>query len=345
MLALARLRPVCLLLSGVLIVLSWNGVSSAVEKRSAKKAVRAKKADDAKKALMAEEKHPLPATVAPGAKLETEYEAPGYTLEGPVWDLQTKKLYFTAFGKTTQILRLDERGKATVWLDKTGGVNGTCMGIDGRLIGAAAYDHKIVSYGIGTNGPTDTKVLYEDKKLFQPNDVCQAPNGNIYFTDPDWAQSKRSAVYLLTPKGKVQAVVHDAKLTNGVRTSLDGKTLYVSDDGPENWRAYPIQEDGTVGPGHVFFDPPTAVKGSPDGMGLDEHGNLYVSGRGGVWAADKHGKSLGFIAIPEFCSYASFGGEDGKTLYFVTQASGGKPSHVYSLRMTVRGEQWARKRS
>ena len=313
-------RPVALLLSSVL-ALAWSH------------------------SLLAEEKHPLPATVADGAKLETEYEAPGATLEGPVWDLKTKKLYFTWFGpKATRIMRLDERGKATVWADNTKGVNGTRLGIDGRLIGAAAYGHFVISYEIGPNGPTDSKILYENKKLFQPNDVCQAPNGNIYFTDPDFDHSKKSAVYLLTPNGKAKAVVHDAKVTNGVRTSLDGKTLYVSDDGPSNWRAYPIQKDGTVGPGYVFFDPPTADKGSPDGMGLDEHGNLYASGRGGVWACDKNGKSLGFIPIPEFCSYASFGGEDGKTLYFTTQAGGGKPSHVYSIKMKVRGGQWAGKK-
>lgn len=301
-------------------------------------------------AARAEENHPLPPTVAEGAKLETEYEAAGATLEGPVWDRKTNKLYFTWFGpKATRIMRLDERGKATTWLEHADpknrvGINGTCLGKDGRLLGAAAYGHFIASYGIGPNGPTDTKILYKNDKLHQPNDVCQAPNGNIYFTDPDFARSKTSAVYLLTPDGKAKAVVHDRQITNGVRTTPDGKLLIVSDDGPENWYAYPIQPDGTVGPGYLFFDPPTAQKGPPDGLGFDEHGNMYASGRGGVWACDKSGKSLGFIPIPEFCSYASFGGEDGKTLFFTTQAGGGKPSHVYSIKMKVRGDQWAEKK-
>lgn len=302
------LRPLALLLS-----LSWVGLCAGSTARAA-------------------ENFPMPSTAVEGAQLVTQYEAKKTFFEGPAWDPKTNKLYFTAFaGPKTQILRLDAPGKVHVFLDDAKGVNGMFLGKDGRLIGAQVYTHKVVSIGIGENGPTDIKDLYHNPKLIQPNDVCQAPNGNIYFTDPDFDQKKRSAVYLLTPQGAAKVVVSDMEITNGVRTSLDGKTLYVSDDGPRNWRAYPIQEDGTVGPGHVFFDPPTANKGEPDGMGLDELGNLYVSGRGGVWAVDPHGKSLGFIPIPEFCSYASFGGTDGKTLFFACQ------DKIYSLQMKVRG--------
>lgn len=282
--------------------------------------------------------YPVPTTVADGAKLVSVYSDDRF-FEGPAWDPQTKKLYFTAFAKdNTQILRLDEPGKVTVWLDKTEGVNGMCIGNDGRLLGAQAFGHRVLSFAIGPDGPTDTKVLYFDKTLFQPNDVAQAPNGNIYFTDPDFAKKEKSAVYLLSPMGEAKKIIHDVAVPNGVRVSLDGKTLYVSDDGTRTWRSYPIQADGTVGPGRLFFDPPTDNKGDPDGLGIDEFGNLYVSGRGGVWVADKWGNSMGLIAIPEFCSYASFGGEDGKTLYFTCL------KQVYSLQMKVRGGQFVKKK-
>src|SRR5262249_40978631 len=80
----------------------------------------------------AEARPPVPPTVAPGAKLVSVYSDDRF-FEGPAWDTQTKKLYFTAFGRdksnafqkdNTQILRLDGPGKVTVWLDKTEGVNG-----------------------------------------------------------------------------------------------------------------------------------------------------------------------------------------------------------------------------
>ena len=50
--------------------------------------------------------------------------------------------------------------------------------------------------------------------------------------------------------------VTPVQVTNGIIVSNDGRTLYVSDDGPNNWRSYPILADGTVGPGKLFFDPP-----------------------------------------------------------------------------------------
>jgi len=276
---------------------------------------------------------PVPPAVADAAKLVEVYAADRF-FEGPTWDPKTQKLYFTSFGKDTQILRLDEPGKASVWMDRTEGVNGTYLANDGRLLGAQATGHRVVSYGIGDKGPTDPKVLYHDKKLFQPNDLCQAPNGNIYFTDPDFKDRKGSAVYLLTPEGKATRIITDMPLPNGIKTAMDGKTLYVSDSYLKLWRSYPIKADGLVGEGKVFFDPDTrdrAKEKEPDGLCLDEAGNLYFAGRGGIWVVNPEGKALGFIPVPEFCSNVTFGGKDGKTLYLTCSKK------VYSLEMKVAG--------
>jgi acetyl esterase/lipase len=282
---------------------------------------------------------PIPPTVVPGAKLVSVFSDDRF-FEGPTWDPQSKKLYFTAFAPdNTQILRLDAPAKAFVWLDKTEGVNGMYLANDGRLVGAQAFGHRVLSYAIGPDGPADTKVLVHDTKLHQPNDVAQSPTGDIYFTDPDFKNKQTSVVYLLNTKGEVKKIIHDMQVTNGIKVSNDGKTLYVADDGPNNWRSYPILADGTVGPGKLFFDPPVPMekRASPDGMSIDEHGNLYLSGSGGVWVVDRFGGLLGFIAIPEFCSNVTFGGEDGKTLYLTCS------KQVYSLEMNVRGGQFVRK--
>ena len=49
--------------------------------------------------------------------------------------------------------------------------------------------------------------------------------------------------------------------------------------------AYDVKTDGTLGKGRVFFDstPWTAnEKGLPDGMKVDQAGNLFATGPGGV---------------------------------------------------------------
>jgi len=126
----------------------------------------------------------VPATIVEGAKLVSVYSDDRF-FEGPAWDPKTGKLFFTAFGeKNQQILRLDGPGKVAVWLDKTEGVNGMYLANDGRLLGAQAYGHRVLSFAIGPDGPSDTKVLFDDKSLHQPNDIAQSPSGDIFFTDP-----------------------------------------------------------------------------------------------------------------------------------------------------------------
>ncbi len=66
-------------------------------------------------------------------------------------------------------------------------------------------------------------------------------------------------------------------------------------------------------------------------MTIDEKGNLYFAGRGGVWVVSSEGKALGLIRVPEFCSNVGFGGDDGKTLFLTCSMK------VYSLAMTIRG--------
>lgn len=275
-----------------------------------------------------------PETVAPGATLVPVFRDNRF-FEGPTWDPGTQKLYFTAFGKTSQILRLDGPGRARVWLDRSQGVNGTCLSREGRLLGAQVDRHRIISYGIGAEGPTDVRVLYENPHLNQPNDVCQALSGDIYFTDPDFERRRGSAVYLLR-QGKAAPVITDMPLPNGLKTSRDGRTLYVSDSQLKLWRSYPVRADGTVGPGQVFFNPDAADRTDPDGLTLDERGNLYGTGRGGIWVVRPDGRPLGLVRVPDFCSNVTFGGSDGRSLYITGRGV------VYRLAMRVRGWQFVR---
>jgi len=280
----------------------------------------------------------LPSTVSRGATLKEVFSSAAFH-EGPTWDPATGKLYFTAFFSgdeaNQQIIRLDATGKGTVWLDKSEGVNGTWLSLDGRLLGAQAYGHRLMSYSFGPKGPGDAKVLAINTKWHQPNDVCQTPNGNIYFTDPDFQNQKTSKVYLLKTSGKVTMIIDDMPIPNGLINSNDGKVLYVGDSHRKMWRSYPIKPDGTTGPGKDFFDPGTKNMSSPDGMTIDAKGNLYFTGRGGVWVASRAGKPVGFIPTKEFCANVTFGGADGKTLYLTCNTK------VYSLAMNVSGGEHA----
>ena len=273
-----------------------------------------------------------PPTVEAGASL-VEVFADQRFYEGPSWCMKEGKLYFTAFGgpSHSQILRLQSPGKATVWFEKSEGVNGTYLSLDGRLLGAQGNARRIVSIALGGDKATDIKTVATSQLWIGPNDVCQTAKGVIYFTDPDFKKRTKSSIFRIDAGGNTLRTTAEMKLPNGIIASNDGKTLYIADSHEKLWRSYLIKDDGSLGEGKVFFDPDTPDRSDPDGMSIDEQGNLYFTGRGGVWVVSPAGKALGLIKVKEFVTNCTFGGDNGKTLYLTCDGK------VYSLAMTVKG--------
>ena len=71
--------------------------------------------------------------------------------------------------------------------------------------------------------------------------------------------------------------------------------------------------------------------GVPDGMKVDQDGNVYSTGPGGVWIFTAEGKHLGTIRPPEVPANLHWGESDAKTLY-VTARTG-----LYRIRLKIAG--------
>jgi gluconolactonase len=71
--------------------------------------------------------------------------------------------------------------------------------------------------------------------------------------------------------------------------------------------------------------------GVPDGMKIDQQGNIYGVGPGGIWILSPEGKHLGTIKFPEQPANLAWGDADGKTLY-VTATTG-----LYRIHMNIPG--------
>jgi gluconolactonase len=85
---------------------------------------------------------------------------------------------------------------------------------------------------------------------------------------------------------------------------------------------YRVQPDGSVTDGALFFDAShDSAPGQPDGIRVDEKGNLYGAGPGGVWIISPEGKHLGTIKVPEIVSNVAWDDKDGKTLYITASTS------------------------
>jgi gluconolactonase len=184
---------------------------------------------------------------------------------------------------------------------------------------------------------------YEGKRLNSPNDLVYRSDGTLYFTDPPFGLPKFfddprkelpvSGVYSLF-HGKLQQIATDFTGPNGIAFSPDEKYLYVTnwDDHKKAIMRYEAQPDGTLANGQLFFDM-TAAPGEDalDGMKVDQEGNLYVSGPGGIWVISAEGKHLGTIIAPMHPHNLAWGDEDGKTLYLCARTG------LYRMRLNIAG--------
>ena len=273
-------------------------------------------------------------TIKPGAVITAVHTGNAW-YEGPAWDQATGKLYFTTPNDYPyNVYRLDAPGQASVWYPGSSRINGMFIDNSGRLLTCEQGSQRICSYRIGLSGPEDQQIVASDGSWYYPNDICQRAQGDIYFTCPNW-ENRPQGAYRLSTSGAVTRIAADLNQPNGIITSIDGTTLYIADSNLLYWKSYPVNADGSVGSGSVFFNPSTSNRNSPDGMTIDEQGNLYFTGRGGLWIVSPGGVQLDFISVPEATSNVCFGGSGGTILYITGQ------DKVYSLETTVRGASFA----
>jgi gluconolactonase len=273
------------------------------------------------------------------ATARVEVLAQGYKWsEGPVW---TGGALLFSDVPNNVVWRWSEAGGVTEFLRPSGytgsvprggepGSNGLAVDGAGRLHLCQHGDRRIARLDPATRGFVTVADRFEGKRFNSPNDLLVRPNGDVYFTDPIYGlvghandparEIPWSGVYRSTAEGAVTVIDKELTYPNGLAFSPDGHTLYVAQSDPERaiWMAYEVTTDGSVTNRRVFFDATAMVKagkkGLPDGLKIDEAGNLFATGPGGVLVFSPAGKHLGTIVTGEPTANCAFG-DDGATLY------------------------------
>lgn len=282
--------------------------------------------------------------------------------EGPVWvpkkDDQPGHLLFSDIPRNS-VYKWQEGVGATLFMKPSGytgvadyggepGCNGLALDSEGRLISCEHGDRRVSM--LSKNGGKVTLVdRFEGKRLNSPNDLVFKKNGDLYFTDPPYGLPNRfgdplqeldfCGVYRLSKDGKLTLLTKEMTRPNGIAFSPDEKTLYVAQSDPKAaiWKSFPVKEDGTIGPGKLFYDATDKVgkgPGLPDGMAVDKDGNIFATGPGGVHIFTPKGDLIGLISTGEKTANCAFGGDDGSVLYLTAD------TYLCRIQTSTKGMGW-----
>jgi len=250
--------------------------------------------------------------------------------EGPVWSREGFLLFSDV--PNNQIRKLVPGERSVAFRDDSHGANGNTFDAQGRFYSCESKTRRVVRMDKkGKMEVLDEK--WEGKRLNAPNDIVVRKDGQIYFTDPafgDQADTRELAfygVYHINPKGVMNLIARPAGRPNGIAFSPNGRILYVANSDDRNVRAYDVDHNGAVSNERVVV---SNVDGVPDGIRLDEKGNLYVTAKG-VAVYTSEGKLLHTIELSETPANCAFGDPDLQTLYITARTS------LYRVRLNVKG--------
>ncbi len=222
------------------------------------------------------------------------YEGPG---GGLAWD--GSGMLFSAVGEG-RILRFDPATGSVVELRRhTHRTNGIALGPDGVLYGCQEFGRRIICFmPDGSAKPAAYKL--DGHFHNYPCDLAIDRTGGVWFADPHYPRPipgpqifpplDHASVLCMerVPRHEweLRRVTYDTRAPRAVLLSADEQTLYVAEgeagwSGPRELRAYPVREDGSVGPYqtlHTFGTDHLGEQRGIEGMCLDSDGDVVACG-------------------------------------------------------------------
>jgi gluconolactonase len=272
--------------------------------------------------------------------------------EGPVWSSDCGLLFSSP--NTNAIYRWSPLGAVDVFRSKSGytgtdignygqpGSNGLTFDPQGRLTMCQHGNRRILR--VEPHGNTTVMAdRYRGKRLNSPNDLVYRSDGTLFFTDPpfglprmfdDAARELPYSGVFCVRNGAITLVTDELVGPNGIALSPDERHLYVGNWDPKRKvvMRYELAADGSGSNSRVLFD----MTGAPgedaiDGLKVDQAGNLYVCGPGGIWILSPDGVHLGTLGLPEAPHNLAWGDADRQMLYITALTS------VYRIRLNIPG--------
>ncbi len=201
--------------------------------------------------------------------------------EGVVFDRRGRG--YVSHGKVIEQFTLD--GKHKVWAE-TGSPNGHKILADGTHLVCDASQHAVLHLTADGKLLAPASRECDGKPLRGPNDLTlDTANGGFYFSDPGESSDVNpiGTVHYVDRQGKTHLVDSGLAFPNGIVLTPDGKRLLLAESKKNRVLVYDVVSPGKVGPRQVLAELPEKdtsagqIDNQPDGMCLDDAGNLYVA--------------------------------------------------------------------
>nr|WP_241391549.1 SMP-30/gluconolactonase/LRE family protein [Serratia proteamaculans] len=264
--------------------------------------------------------------------------------EGPICTAQGMFLFSDV--KQNKVMSWSEKQGLKTWLAPSDFQNGHTMDAQGRIIAASHGKRAILR--LEHDGRWVTLAdSWEGKRLNSPNDIVVAPDGSVWFTDPTFGllnkdegyggKQEQDGEYVYRYDTRTKKVTKmtspEVHSPNGLAFSPDGKVFYVTDtqlahdfNNPSLAHrivAYRVT-DGGLSEGRIFAE---IASGIPDGIKVDEKGNVWSSSKEGIQVFTAQGKRIGKIQVPS---------ENTGNLALCTDGSHGKWLYITAANLVLR---------
>jgi gluconolactonase len=254
-------------------------------------------------------------------------EGPAFDREGNLWCVDV------AFGR---IFRVSREGRFEVVAEYDGEPNGLRIHRDGRIF-IADYKHGIMQLDASTGRVEPFLTRYRLERFKGVNDLIFASNGDLYFTDQGLTglHDPTGRLFRYKADGELQCLLDNIPSPNGLVLNLDETQVFVGVTRANAvWRV-PVLPDGSVVKVGTFIQ--LSGGAGPDGLALDEEGNIVVChvGLGSLWILSAFGEPLYRVRScrGRKTTNLAYGGEDRRTLFFMEAESGS----ILTARVPVAG--------
>lgn len=265
----------------------------------------------------------------PGQQIDSFLEGPSFDTMGNLWVVDIP------YGR---IFKISPDRNWTLMAEYDGWPNGLKIHPDGQIY-IADYKNGIMILDPASGRVAPFLSSYRSEGFRGCNDLFFGNDGRLFFTDQGQSGMHQpdGRVFVFDfESGRLELLVGNCPSPNGLVLNEREDALYVAMTRANSVWRLPLLPGGGVTKVGVFLQLSGGLSG-PDGMALDQDGNLFVAhaGNGCVWSFSRTGEPLYRIRCGAGLTVTNlaFGGSENRGLFFTESSSGS----IFFTQMPVPG--------